>query len=130
MNYKIHLDVFEGPVDLLLYFIKRDEINIYDIPIMKITRDYLEYLEMMKTLNLQTAGEFVAMAALLMRIKAKMLIQRVQEAIENEEIEESQERTCATASGIPVFQGDRRRTQKTGRRKCGKISAETQLVLH
>ncbi|MFO7841016.1 MAG: segregation/condensation protein A [Fidelibacterota bacterium] len=88
MNYKIHLDVFEGPVDLLLYFIKRDEINIYDIPIMKITRDYLEYLEMMKTLNLQTAGEFVAMAALLMRIKAKMLIPRVQEAIENEEIED------------------------------------------
>ena len=44
MSYKIHLDVFEGPVDLLLYFIKRDEINIYDIPIMKVTRDYLEYL--------------------------------------------------------------------------------------
>ncbi|MDZ7822458.1 MAG: segregation/condensation protein A [Candidatus Marinimicrobia bacterium] len=88
MSYQIHLDVFEGPVDLLLYFIKRDEINIYDIPIMKITRDYLEYLDVMKTLDLKLAGDFVSMAALLMRIKAQMLIPRVQEAIENEEIED------------------------------------------
>lgn len=88
MSYKIHLDVFEGPVDLLLYFIKRDEINIYDIPIMKITRDYLEYLDLMTTLNLQIAGEFVAMAAMLMRIKAQMLIPRVREAVENEEMED------------------------------------------
>jgi len=88
MSYKIHLDVFEGPVDLLLYFIKRDEINIYDIPITKVTRDYLEYLDMMTTLNLQLAGEFVDMAAMLMRIKAKMLIPRVKEGIENEEIED------------------------------------------
>ena len=88
MSYKIQLDIFEGPVDLLLYFIKRDEINIYDIPIMKVTRDYLEYLDMMTTLNLQVAGEFVAMAAMLMRIKAKMLIPRVKEGIENEEIED------------------------------------------
>ncbi|MCD6337245.1 MAG: hypothetical protein DRP93_03080 [Candidatus Neomarinimicrobiota bacterium] len=88
MSYKIHLDVFEGPVDLLLYFIKRDEINIYDIPIMKVTRDYLEYLDMMTTLNLQLAGEFVSMAAMLMQIKAKMLIPRVKEGIENDEIED------------------------------------------
>lgn len=88
MSYKIHLDIFEGPVDLLLYFIKRDEINIYDIPITKVTKDYLEYLDMMTTLNLQVAGEFVAMAAMLMRIKAKMLIPRVKEGIENDEIED------------------------------------------
>lgn len=88
MSYKIQLDIFEGPVDLLLYFIKRDEINIYDIPIMKVTKDYLEYLEMMTTLNLQVAGEFVAMAAMLMRIKAQMLIPRVKEGIENDEIED------------------------------------------
>ncbi len=88
MSYKIQLDIFEGPVDLLLYFIKRDEINIYDIPIMKVTKDYLEYLDMMTTLNLQVAGEFVAMAAMLMRIKAKMLIPRIKEGIENEEIED------------------------------------------
>ncbi len=88
MSYKIQLDVFEGPVDLLLYFIKRDEINIYDIPITKVTKDYLEYLNIMTTLNLQLAGEFVAMAAMLVRIKAKMLIPRVKDAIDNEEIED------------------------------------------
>jgi segregation and condensation protein A len=88
MSYKIRLEVFEGPVDLLLYFIKRDEINIYDIPINTITHEYLEYLNMMSTLNLQIAGEFIEMAAMLMRIKAQMLIPRVQEAIENEEIED------------------------------------------
>ena len=88
MSYKIQLDVFEGPVDLLLYFIKRDEINIYDIPITKVTRDYLEYLNLMTTLNLQLAGEFVDMAAMLMRIKAKMLIPRVKEGIDNNEIED------------------------------------------
>lgn len=88
MSYKIHLDVFEGPVDLLLYFIKRDEINIYDIPITKVTRDYLEYLDMMTTLNLQLAGEFVDMAAMLMRIKAKLLIPRVKDGIDNDEIED------------------------------------------
>jgi segregation and condensation protein A len=88
MSYKIHLDVFEGPVDLLLYFIKRDEINIYDIPINKVTKDYLEYLNIMTTLNLQVAGEFVSMAAMLMRIKAQMLIPRIKEGIENEEIED------------------------------------------
>jgi segregation and condensation protein A len=88
MSYKIHLDIFEGPVDLLLYFIKRDEINIYDIPITKITRDYLEYLNLMTTLNLQVAGEFIEMAAILMRIKAQMLIPRVKAAVDNEEIED------------------------------------------
>jgi len=88
MSYKIHLDIFEGPVDLLLYFIKRDEINIYDIPITKITRDYLEYLDMMTTLNLQVAGEFIEMAAMLMRIKAQMLIFCVQAAVDNDEIED------------------------------------------
>lgn len=88
MSYKIRLEVFEGPVDLLLYFIKRDEINIYDIPINKITHDYLEYLNLMTNLNLQLAGDFIEMAAMLMRIKAQMLIPRVQEAIEKEEIED------------------------------------------
>lgn len=88
MSYKIRLEVFEGPVDLLLYFIKRDEINIYDIPINKITHDYLEYLDLMTTLNLQLAGDFIEMAAMLMRIKAQMLIPRVREALEKDEIED------------------------------------------
>lgn len=88
MDYKIHLNVFEGPLDLLLYFIRRDEINIYDIPIAKITQEYLEYLSLMETLNLRIAGEFVEMAATLMRIKAQMLIPRIAEGIENETIED------------------------------------------
>ena len=72
--YQISLQNFEGPLDLLLFFIKRDEIDIYDIPIARITEEYLEALDMMHQLNLSVAGEFVEMAAMLMRIKAKMLL--------------------------------------------------------
>ena len=74
MDYKIRLDVFEGPLDLLLYLIKKDELNIYDIPIMKITRQYLEYLNLMEDLNLDIAGDFLVMAASLMQIKSRMLL--------------------------------------------------------
>ena len=62
---KIKLEVFEGPLDLLLYLIKKEEIDIYDIPIAKITEQYLEYLEFMKLLDLNIAGEFILMAATL-----------------------------------------------------------------
>jgi segregation and condensation protein A len=65
---------FEGPLDLLLHLIKRDEIDIYDIPISHITKQYLETLELMRALDLDVAGEFLVMAATLMRIKAKMLL--------------------------------------------------------
>jgi len=71
---KIKLEVFEGPLDLLLYLIRKEEINIYDIPIAKITEQYLEYLEFMKLLDLNIAGEFILMAATLMHIKSKMLL--------------------------------------------------------
>lgn len=72
--YQISLKNFEGPLDLLLFFIKRDEIDIYDIPIAKITEEYLNALDQIHQLNLSVAGEFVEMAAMLMRIKAKMLL--------------------------------------------------------
>ena len=78
MSYNIKIEVFEGPLDLLLFFIKRDEINIYDIPIAYITREYLEYLDVMKSMNLHLAGEFIYMASLLMRIKVQMLLPREQ----------------------------------------------------
>ena len=65
---------FEGPLDLLLHLIKRDEIDIHDIPIAHITKQYLQYLELMRMLDLDVAGEFLVMAATLMRIKAKMLL--------------------------------------------------------
>jgi segregation and condensation protein A len=70
----VKLARFEGPLDLLLHLIKRDEVDIYDIPIAHITQQYLAYLELMRALDLDVAGEFLVMAATLMRIKAKMLL--------------------------------------------------------
>ena len=72
--YKVQLEQFEGPLDLLLYFIKRDELDIYDIPIARITADYMETVQELKEVNISLAGEFIHMAATLMRIKSKMLI--------------------------------------------------------
>jgi segregation and condensation protein A len=71
---KVKLAAFEGPLDLLLYLIKKNELEIYDIPISVITQQYLEYLEIMKNLNLDVAGEFLLMAATLLHIKSKMLL--------------------------------------------------------
>jgi segregation and condensation protein A len=73
-DYKVKLEVFEGPLDLLLYLIKRDEIDIYDIPIEHITKQYLEYLDAFKILDLDIAGEFVVMAANLIYIKSRSLL--------------------------------------------------------
>ena len=72
--FKVQLEHFEGPLDLLLYFIKRDELDIYDIPISKITADYMETLQAAKEVNISLAGEFIHMAATLMRIKSNMLL--------------------------------------------------------
>ncbi len=73
-NYSIKLEFFQGPMDLLLYVIEKDELDIYNIPIAKITRQYLEYIELMRILDIDVAGEFMVMAARLMQIKAKMLL--------------------------------------------------------
>ncbi len=74
--YKIKLQQFEGPLDLLLFFIKRDELNIYDIPISRITKEFMEYLNLMKMLDLEVAGDFILMATTLMQIKVRMLLPR------------------------------------------------------
>lgn len=74
MDYKIRLEIFEGPLDLLLYLVKKDHLNIYDIPIADITEQYLQYLDLIKLLDLNIAGEFIVMAATLMQIKSKMLL--------------------------------------------------------
>jgi len=74
--HKIHLDSFEGPIDLLLYFIRRDELDIYDIPIAKITKEFIETIEEWKKFHLHVAGDFIDMASTLMRIKAKLLLPR------------------------------------------------------
>jgi len=74
--YKIKLNQFEGPLDLLLFFIKRDELDIYDIPISHITKEFLEYVNFIKILDLELAGDFILMASTLMHIKARMLLPR------------------------------------------------------
>ncbi|MFH1645578.1 MAG: segregation/condensation protein A [Candidatus Omnitrophota bacterium] len=86
MNYKVKLEIFEGPLDLLLYLIKKNELNIYDIPISRVTEQYLEYIDMMQILDLDIAGEFLLMAATLIQIKSKMLLPI--EQLEEEEQED------------------------------------------
>ena len=74
--YQVQLDNFEGPIDLLLYFIRRDELDIYDIPISKITKEFVETVEEWEKMHLHVAGDFIVMASTLMRIKAKLLLPR------------------------------------------------------
>jgi segregation and condensation protein A len=81
-EYRVDLAVFQGPLDLLLYLIQKEEVDIYDIPIAKITGEYLKYVELMTTLNLEVAGEFILMAATLIRIKTKMLLPRTTDDLE------------------------------------------------
>ena len=73
-EYKVNLDVFEGPLDLLLYLIRREELDIYDIPIEHITTEYMAFIKEARALNLDIAGEFIVMAATLMVIKSRMLL--------------------------------------------------------
>ena len=83
--YRVRLTDFEGPLDLLLFFIKRDELEIEDIPIAKITQEFLEYLHLMAKLDLEIAGDFIVMAATLMQIKVRMLLPRDENADEEED---------------------------------------------
>ncbi len=91
MDYQIKLPQFEGPFDLLLFFIERDELDIYDIPIAELTRDFLDYMRQMEQLNIELASEFILVAATLMRIKAKMLIPRKELNEDGEEIDPREE---------------------------------------
>ncbi len=91
MAYKVKLEVFEGPLDLLLYLIRKNEIDIYDIPIANITEQYLEYIELMRMLDLNIAGEFLVMAATLIHIKSKMLLPPEEKEILPEEEEDPRE---------------------------------------
>jgi segregation and condensation protein A len=83
-QYKVKLEVFEGPLDLLLYLIKKEEVSIYDIPIARISEQYLDYLRAMKELDIGVAGEFLVMAATLIHIKTQMLLPRDPDASEGE----------------------------------------------
>lgn len=86
--YRVQLNNFEGPLDLLLFFIQRDELDIYDIPISRITSEFLEYLHLMEELDLDVASEFILMASMLMSIKARMMLPRESEPGEEEFDEE------------------------------------------
>ena len=90
-TYTIRINAFEGPFDLLLFFIERDELDIYDIPIAKITDDFLGYVHTMENLNIDLASEFILVAATLMRIKAKMLIPRKEVDEQGNEIDPREE---------------------------------------
>ena len=73
-DYRVNLDIFAGPLDLLLYLVRKDEVDIYDIPIAKVTNQYIHYIEMLKSLDIDLAGDFLVMAATLMQIKSAMLL--------------------------------------------------------
>ena len=83
--YPVSLDIFEGPLDLLLYLIKKDELDIHDIPIGSITDQYLNYLKLMKVLDLNIAGDFIVMSATLMLIKSRMLLPEEERTSDDEE---------------------------------------------
>jgi len=90
-SFEVKLPLFEGPFDLLLFFIERDELDIYDIPISKITSDFLDYIHHMGQLNIEVASEFILVAATLMRIKSKMLLPRPQLDEQGNEIDPREE---------------------------------------
>ena len=91
MSYEIKLPLFEGPFDLLLFFIERDEIDIMDIPMSKITNDFFEYILDLESMNIEVASEFIVVAATLMRIKSKMLLPRLSLDEEGNEIDPREE---------------------------------------
>jgi segregation and condensation protein A len=91
VNYQIKLDQFEGPFDLLLFFIERDELDIYNIPITKIIQDFLAYIHSQEKLNIELSSEFILFVSTLMRIKAKMLLPRKELDAQGNEIDPRQE---------------------------------------
>ncbi|MCC9137075.1 segregation and condensation protein A [Pontibacter silvestris] len=91
MSFEIKLPLFEGPFDLLLFFIERDELDIHDIPIFQITNEFMDYIRQMEQLNLEVASDFILTAATLMRIKAKMLLPRTEKDEEGNEIDPREE---------------------------------------
>jgi segregation and condensation protein A len=84
-GYEVKLEIFQGPLDLLLHLIRKNELDIFDIPIATITDQYLEYLEMMRALNISVAGDFLVMASTLLHIKSRMLLPDLEEGEEEEE---------------------------------------------
>lgn len=122
-SYQIKLPQFEGPFDLLLFFIERDELDIYNIPITRLTTDFLEYIHTMKSLNIELASEFILFISTLMRIKAKMLLPRREVDALGNEIDPRNElvdkileykRFKEAAAEMSLMEADRLMQQKRG----------------
>ena len=131
-SYTIKLPQFEGPFDLLLFFIERDELDIYDIPIAKITDDFLEYIRQMERMNIDLASEFILVAATLCRIKAKMLLPRKPVDEEGNEIdprEEMVQRLLEYKRYKSVLEEMRRMEEQRGMQSYrGNVSRELQRI--
>ena len=138
MTYRVHLENFEGPLDLLLYFIRRDEINIYDIPISNITEEFMIAIEDMKKLNINFAGDFVVMASTLMRIKSKMLLPRPELDEDDEIIDPRKElvdqllnysRFKEAAESLDIFASERSQVFPAGKKVIVSDSPEEVNVI-
>ncbi|MBC8323217.1 MAG: segregation/condensation protein A [Candidatus Marinimicrobia bacterium] len=138
MTYRVHLENFEGPLDLLLYFIRRDEINIYDIPISNITEEFMIAIEEMKKLNINFAGDFVVMASTLMRIKSKMLLPRPELDEDDEIIDPRKElvdqllnysRFKEAAESLDIFASERSQVFPAGKKVIVSDSPEEVNVI-
>ncbi len=123
VSYQIKLPQFEGPFDLLLFFIERDELDIYNIPIAKITNEFLSYIHSLETLNIELASEFILFVSTLMRIKARMLLPRRELDAQGKEIDPRQElvdkileykRFKEASETMMVMEADRLMQQKRG----------------
>lgn len=123
MSFQIQLPLFQGPFDLLLFFIERDELDIYDIPISKITNDFLSYLKKLESMNIEVASEFILVAATLMRIKAKMLLPRPELDEQGNEIDPRDELVAhlleykkykSVLSELAALENDRLQKEKRG----------------
>lgn len=138
MSFEIKIPLFEGPFDLLLFFIERDELDIYDIPIAKITKDFLDYLHHLEQMNIEVASEFIVVAATLMRIKAKMLLPRVELDAEGNEIDPREElikhlleykKYKSVVSEMSQLEEDRSKLEKRGNllKEVRKLSETTNV---
>ena len=119
---QVFLEAFEGPLDLLLYLINKEQVDIYDIPIARITEQFIRHIEVIQAISLDTAGEFIAMAATLLVIKMKMLMPS-----HNEEEEEEED---PRAAGVQAFQGSCRSTAAGRERPPAVSHTADQVPLH
>jgi len=104
VDYRVRLEVFEGPLDLLLHLVKKNELDIFNIPIAEITTDYLNYIKLFRRLNLDFAGEFLVMASTLIHIKSRMLLPPT-ETVEEEELEDPRQELAARLMEYQKFKG-------------------------